>query len=692
MHWDPQLIGLIATSNFIIAVSYFSIGAALILIFFKRNKFRYSWFFLLFAVPLFLGGTSHIMTIVTVWRGDYLLKGTVDAVAACATLTAAITVWPLLPKLFATIDQVTDAQSLIVASKQIDVNPIRTWVVVFLVSGIFSMCAIGSTLYQQCLRIIDARNSNVHTQTTLAELADTLSIVKDTERDQHGFLLTGKSEYLTRYDDDKNESLASLKRLKEPLAYSEKQEQLLLSLGSLVNEKLKFMDATISERTEKGVEEAIKLVETAKGQLLMDRIRDTIKSMDTIEHEMLQERNTFLDSETQTFMLESACLAVEAIFLFAAFGYFMNKYLTELSTTQKEVTAQKSLFASVLNSISDGVIVADGNGKFLIVNPAAERIGGLDLDQTSPQNWAAVYQCYLSEEKTQPSNSDLPLARAIRGESTRDQEMTIKFPNLAEPVCVNVDGSPLGPEAGIVGGGGVIVFRDITRRKETEQRLREFYAILSHELRSPLTSIRGSLSLIQGGRVGEVPHRLAELVSIAQSEVDRLLRLINDLLDLKKVEAGQLSLNLQMVQPQTIVSNALNALHGMAAEAYVNPIQHVNTSLPIRCDEDRITQVLTNLISNAIKFSPPNSNVDIFVEQEGQKVRFSVKDSGPGIPADQRHKLFQKFQQIEGIRSGYKGTGLGLAIARSLIEGHGGTIGFDSEEDVGSTFWFCVST
>ena len=208
MHWVPQLVGLIATSNFIIAVSYYSISAALLLVFFKRFKFRYSWVFLLFALPIFLGGTSHIMTIVTVWRGDYLLKGTVDAIAAFTTLIAAIMVWPLLPKVFATIDQVTKTEGLIAPSKHIDVNPIRTWVVVFLISGIFSMCAIGSTLYQQCLRIIEARNSNVHTQSTLTELADAISIVKDTERDQHGFLLTGKSEYITRYEDDKKEKKA----------------------------------------------------------------------------------------------------------------------------------------------------------------------------------------------------------------------------------------------------------------------------------------------------------------------------------------------------------------------------------------------------------------------------------------------------------------------------------------------------
>jgi signal transduction histidine kinase len=219
-----------------------------------------------------------------------------------------------------------------------------------------------------------------------------------------------------------------------------------------------------------------------------------------------------------------------------------------------------------------------------------------------------------------------------------------------------------------------------------KNRLEEFYAILAHELRTPITSIRGSLGLMANNLAGPLSEEAQLLVKISNDESDRMLRLINELLDLKKIEEGKFELNLTTVAPEVLVSKTVDGLSGMAQDAHIKLVGEVHSTKPISCDEDRIVQVLTNLISNAIKFSGPETNVAVIVEDNDTQVRFSVRDEGPGIPADKQHKLFQKFQEL-GTPSKHRGTGLGLAISKSIVEVHGGHIGFESKVGVGSIFW-----
>jgi len=226
-------------------------------------------------------------------------------------------------------------------------------------------------------------------------------------------------------------------------------------------------------------------------------------------------------------------------------------------------------------------------------------------------------------------------------------------------------------------------------RKEMERRVSEFYSMVSHELRTPLTSITGSLSLMQGGRAGELPPRAVHLVQIAYSESERLIRLVNDILDIKKIEAGKLELKLQELQPSEIVQNVLAGVESIANQASVKLSTQINVSKKFACDQDRVKQVLTNLLYNAIKFSPPGAEVIVRVDSAPTAYRFSVIDKGPGIPKDQMHKLFGLFQQLDLSDTRQQGgTGLGLAISKAIVEEHHGKIGVDSIVGQGSTFWF----
>jgi PAS domain S-box-containing protein len=234
------------------------------------------------------------------------------------------------------------------------------------------------------------------------------------------------------------------------------------------------------------------------------------------------------------------------------------------------------------------------------------------------------------------------------------------------------------------------VVRDISERKEVDRLKSEFVSIVSHELRTPLTSIRGSLGLMEAGAVGELPAKARDLTRIARQNADRLIRLINDILDLEKIEAGKIQLQIAALDVADLVDSTVAELRGMAQLYKVQ----INTALscrePVAADRDRVVQILTNLLSNALKFSPEGGAVTVALAQGTPGfLRFSVRDQGQGITTEQQGRLFTRFEQLEAANTRRRGgTGLGLAISRSLVEQQGGRIGVESTPGKGSEFWF----
>ncbi|WP_411879683.1 PAS domain S-box protein [Polaromonas sp. YR568] len=231
---------------------------------------------------------------------------------------------------------------------------------------------------------------------------------------------------------------------------------------------------------------------------------------------------------------------------------------------------------------------------------------------------------------------------------------------------------------------------DITELKRIDRMKSEFVSTVSHELRTPLTSIRGSLGLISGGVAGQLPEAVKTLVGIAKSNCERLIRLINDILDIEKIESGKMTLDLQVLELKPLLEQALAANEGYGTAKDVSLNLHcTEEDLLVRADNDRLTQVVTNLLSNAVKFSPAGGIVDIIVERVESGVRVEVRDSGPGIPEEFRKRIFQKFSQADSSDTRQKGgTGLGLNISRAIIERLGGSIGFETRTGAGTTFYF----
>lgn len=234
--------------------------------------------------------------------------------------------------------------------------------------------------------------------------------------------------------------------------------------------------------------------------------------------------------------------------------------------------------------------------------------------------------------------------------------------------------------------GSVLSFRDISQRYELDRLKDEFISTVSHELRTPLTSIRGAIGLLSSGILGEINEKAANLLRIALTNSDRLVRLINDILDLERIQSGREPLIFRPVQLSEIIRQAIDGMMPVAEEARVK-LLHDSTKVEIEADPDRLLQVLTNLLSNAIKFSEPGSSVSVTLRAGDRGVTLSVIDYGRGIPNDMLEAIFGRFQQVEASDSRQKGgSGLGLAICRTIILQHSGRIWAERNPVCGSTF------
>jgi signal transduction histidine kinase len=232
--------------------------------------------------------------------------------------------------------------------------------------------------------------------------------------------------------------------------------------------------------------------------------------------------------------------------------------------------------------------------------------------------------------------------------------------------------------------------RDLSEKREVDRLKKEFISTVSHELRTPLTSIRGSLSLLASGVLGEFDAETREVINIAERNSIRLIGLINDILDLEKLETGKLEMDFTDVQLSKVFERSIESVRVFAEDQGV-AIEIDPVTASVRGNEDRLVQVLVNLLSNAVKFSSKGSLVKVVTEEHEEAIEVKVIDHGRGIPAQFKEVIFERFRQIEATDSRQKGgTGLGLAICKSIIELHNGTIEVESEEGKGSIFWFRV--
>ncbi len=338
----------------------------------------------------------------------------------------------------------------------------------------------------------------------------------------------------------------------------------------------------------------------------------------------------------------------------------------------------------LLASVADGICGVDRNGLVSFANPAAARMLGADASSLTGKSLHRLLHS-SAPNKSRCIEQECPLLRAteqIEETATPHEETIFR----ADGTSLRVDYTLTRiPEEGHL-SGSVLSFRDISQRHALDRLKNEFISTVSHELRTPLTAIRGALGLLSFDGLRPVNEKSANLIRIAQANSERLLSLINDILDLDRLGSGRANLTFRPVQLSQVVSQAIDNLAPVADAAGVQLV-HDSTDAEIAADPDRMLQVLTNLISNAIKFSPPKSAISVITNSDTSGVTISVIDKGRGIPADKLEAVFGRFQQVDASDSRQKGgTGLGLAICRAIVLQHSGRIWAEQNDGSGSTF------
>lgn len=350
---------------------------------------------------------------------------------------------------------------------------------------------------------------------------------------------------------------------------------------------------------------------------------------------------------------------------------------------RKKAEAEREHLVKIVEQSSDAIITIAENGAIKTWNKGAEESFLYRQDEIIGKNISVL----MADEKR------MELLRLVRstlrvGERIESYETSLLAQD-GSPIDVNLYGVPWFSDDNEYTGCSLTI-QNITARKNAERRVSEFYSIVSHELRTPLTSIKGVLGLFDNDTVDADSPEGKELIKVALTSSDRLIRLINDMLDLKKIEAGKMELRKTRVDVEQLVSDCLASLQATAEEAQIKLAYDCAEPFNIEADWDKATQILTNLVSNAIKFSSVGGKVKVLTERSTKQcIKFRIIDNGPGISSHDLKRLFHKFQQIDSSDTRIVGgTGLGLAISKALVEEHGGSIGVSSQIGQGSEFWF----
>jgi PAS domain S-box-containing protein len=361
-------------------------------------------------------------------------------------------------------------------------------------------------------------------------------------------------------------------------------------------------------------------------------------------------------------------------------GILVIRDISVRKDEERRVARMESRYRGLLEAAPDAMVVVNHGGEIVLANLQAEKEFGYGQNELLGQDMKNIIPEGFAERL---------LAGGLR---SAEDALTLQIAAGIELTGLRKDGSEFPVEimlSPLESAEGILVIRDISARKHIERLKDEFVSTVSHELRTPLTSISGSLGLLVGQWASKLPESAARLLAIAHTNSQRLVRLINDILDIEKLESGHVVFNLSKVAVQPLVEHAIEDNRGFAESYGVRVrLDGASVDLDVNADPDRLSQVITNLLSNAIKFSPADGEVLVAVETNANDVRISVRDHGSGVPDDFKLHIFEKFAQADATNTRQKGgTGLGLSIVKQIVERLGGKISFDDAPGGGAIFY-----
>lgn len=570
------------------------------------------------------------------------------------------------------------------------------------------MTLVAILFYRQESNITETREWITHTYEVTGHIQQFMGSLKDLESGQRGYIITGTPSFLEPYQGALGQNGHSDHSLSKELTAVELltadnpvQQQRIRQIKELLQAKLEFTAETIRVRDTQGIEPAMDMVRSEQGKKLTRDIQLVVDEMTATEESLLSNRIAQYEASTHARRL------IMIIALLSCYGgmalaiLMVSRHWGTRRRAEAALRAHHQLLQDILDASWNGIITTNPDGVITQFNKGAERMLGYKAEEVIGKH--SLLRFHYHAEVREYSKSHAPadadycpigfyaLVAGLDAQSApRTYEWNYHGRNgTAFPVSVTF--SAVRDEEGNV-TGYLATVQDIAQQKEMERMKNEFISTVSHELRTPLTSIRGSLGLVVGGMAGALPEKASELLNIAHKNSERLIRLINDILDIEKIEAGKMRFDMACHDLSTQVRHVAETMEGYAERFGVRlNLTLDQTEGSIRVDSDRFQQVLSNLISNAVKFSPPDSEVQIETQVFAEQVRISVTDQGPGIDPAFQDQVFQKFAQADSSDSRAKGgTGLGLSISKAIAEKMDGNLTFETSKGEGTTFHFTL--
>jgi len=549
-------------------------------------------------------------------------------------------------------------------------------VALIVVAGLSFM---GLELRREFERVRTLRAEAEQSHLARQELQTVFSLMQDAETGQRGYIITGQPRFLEPYDRAVQMLNSEAPRLRAAYADDPQQAENVRLLEQLIRQKLSATAGALEAYAAGGREAGLATVATGEGKMAMDRIRSHIDRMTAVDARQLAELTARVERRSRFTEAAVSAVFIALILVVAASAILSIRYIATRRALLATISATAARQEAIFDSAIDAILTLNPSGTIETLNAAATRMFGWSAEDLGRRDVSVLMEGERGEDGliAQIRARGAEASNGLISELTAKRRDGTRFP-------VDVAFSPMALPTGV---HLVAVVRDITERRRVEELKRQFVSTVSHELRTPLTSIAGSLGLLSGGAAGELPERATRLISIAHANSQRLVRLINDILDVEKLEAGQIHLDVQAVDMRDVAERSLENVQGLADQAGARLLLAEGEAAPVMGDADRLVQVVVNLLSNAVKFSPTGGVVHVSVIPEARIVRLSVRDEGPGVPESFRARIFTKFAQADGSDTRQRGgTGLGLVIAREIAERHGGRLWFESAPGAGATF------